>query len=98
MANDINLTDMETCYKMVRADVLKDLRLKSNTFTIGAELTCRLVPWGARIFEAPISYSGRTYLEGKKIKAIDGVKDVVGNSSLPPLRHAILRITRDFTC
>ena len=74
MANDINLTDMETCYKMVRADVLKDLCLKSNTFTLEPELTCRLAQWGARIFEVPISYSGRTYLEGKKIKAIDGVK------------------------
>ena len=74
MANNINLTDMETCYKMVRADVLKDLCLKSNTFTIEPELTCRLAQWGARIFEVPVSYSGRTYLEGKKIKAIDGVK------------------------
>ncbi len=74
MANNINLTDMETCYKMVRADVLKDLCLKSNTFTLEPELTCRLAQWGARIFEVPISYSGRTYLEGKKIKAIDGIK------------------------
>ncbi len=74
MANDINLTDMETCYKMVRADVLKQLRLQSNTFTLEPEITCRLAQWGARIYEVPISYSGRTYDEGKKIRAIDGLK------------------------
>jgi glycosyltransferase involved in cell wall biosynthesis len=74
MANDVNLTDMETCYKMVRADVLRQLRLQSDTFTLEPEITCRLAQWGARIYEVPISYSGRTYLEGKKIKAIDGVK------------------------
>ncbi len=74
MANDVNLTDMETCYKMVRADVLRQLRLQSDTFTLEPEITCRLAQWGARIYEVPISYSGRTYLEGKKVKAIDGFK------------------------
>ena len=74
MVNDVNLTDMETCYKMVRADVLRQLRLQSNTFTLEPEITCRLAQWGARIYEVPISYSGRTYLEGKKIKAVDGFK------------------------
>jgi SAM-dependent methyltransferase len=59
---------------MVRADVLRQLRLASNTFTLEPEITCRLAQWGARIYEVPISYSGRTYLEGKKIKAIDGLK------------------------
>ena len=74
MANDVNLTDMETCYKMVRADVLRELRLQSDTFTLEPEITCRLAQWGARIYEVPISYSGRTYDEGKKIKARDAVK------------------------
>jgi glycosyltransferase involved in cell wall biosynthesis len=74
LANDINLTDMETCYKMVRCDVLRGLRLQSDTFTLEPELTCRLAQWGARIYEVPISYSGRTYLEGKKVKAVDGFK------------------------
>jgi glycosyltransferase involved in cell wall biosynthesis len=74
MANDVDLTDMETCYKMVRADVLRELRLQSNTFTLEPEITCRLSQWGARIYEVPISYSGRTYDEGKKIKARDAVK------------------------
>ncbi|HUT92169.1 MAG TPA: glycosyltransferase [Thermoguttaceae bacterium] len=74
MLNDLNLTDMETCYKMVRADVLRRLRLKSNTFTFEPELTCRLAQWGARIYEVPIGYHGRTYEEGKKIRPLDGLK------------------------
>lgn len=74
MFNDLNLTDMETCYKMVRADTLKNLKLRANTFNIEPELTARLAQWGARIYEVPISYSGRTYDEGKKIGAKDAVK------------------------
>ncbi|MBI84068.1 MAG: glycosyl transferase [Planctomycetaceae bacterium] len=74
MFNDLNLTDMETCFKMVRSDVLKQLRLRSETFTFEPELTCRLAQWGARLYEVPISYSGRTYQEGKKIRATDGLK------------------------
>ena len=89
MANDVNLTDMETCYKMVRADVLRQLRLPSNTFTLEPEITCRLAQWGARIYEVPISYSGRTYLEGKKIKAIDGVKVLWRTAPLPLARSAV---------
>jgi SAM-dependent methyltransferase len=74
MLNDLNLTDMETCYKMVRADILKTLRLQGDTFTFEPELTCRLAQWGARIYEVPISYHGRTYEEGKKIRPVDGLK------------------------
>ena len=74
--NDLNLTDMETCYKMVRTDVLKQLRLTSSTFTFEPELTCRLSQWGARIYEVPVSYHGRTYQEGKKIRPIDGLKAI----------------------
>jgi glycosyltransferase involved in cell wall biosynthesis len=76
LLNNLNLTDMETCYKMVRTDVLKQLRLTSNTFTLEPELTSRLAQWGARIYEVPISYDGRTYAEGKKIGARDGVKAI----------------------
>jgi SAM-dependent methyltransferase len=76
LLNNLNLTDMETCYKMVRTDVLKQLRLSSNTFTLEPELTSRLAQWGARIYEVPISYDGRTYAEGKKIGARDGVKAI----------------------
>ena len=76
MLNDLTLSDMETCYKMVRADVLKQLRLRAETFTFEPELTCRLAQWGARIYEVPVSYFGRTYEEGKKIGALDGLKAV----------------------
>jgi glycosyltransferase involved in cell wall biosynthesis len=73
MLTDLNLTDMETCYKMVRADLMKALPLESDRFGIEVELTARLAQSGARIWEVPISYSGRTYAEGKKIDWRDGV-------------------------
>jgi len=74
MVNDLTLTDMETCYKMVRADILKRIRLTSNSFTIEPELACRLARCGARIYEVPVSYSRRSFQEGKKIRPIDGLK------------------------
>ncbi len=73
MLTDLNLTDMETCYKMVRADVLKSLPLVSNRFGIEVELTARLAKAQARIWEMPVSYNGRTYAEGKKIGWRDGM-------------------------
>lgn len=76
MINDLSLTDMETCYKMIRADVLRCLKLSSHTFTLEPEITCRLSQWGARIHEVPVSYVGRTFGEGKKIRPIDGVKAI----------------------
>jgi len=69
--NDINLTDMETCYKAVRADILRQIPLRSRRFGIEPELTTRLAQWGARIYEVPVSYHGRSYAEGKKIGAAD---------------------------
>lgn len=74
MANDLNLTDMETCYKAVRGDILKDLRLTSDRFGIEPEITARLAQWGARIYEVPISYHGRSYAEGKNIDWRDGMQ------------------------
>lgn len=73
MLTDLNLTDMETCYKMVRADLLKGLPLRTDRFGIEPELTARLAQARARIYELPISYDGRTYAEGKKIGWRDGV-------------------------
>lgn len=73
MLSGVNLTDMETCYKLVRADVLKSLRLTAERFEIEPELTMRLAQWDARIYEVPVSYRGRTYAEGKKI----GTKDAL---------------------
>jgi glycosyltransferase involved in cell wall biosynthesis len=71
---DLNLTDMETCYKMVRTDLLKSIPLESSTFDVEPELAIKLAKRGSRIFEVAISYSGRTYNEGKKIKWTDGVR------------------------
>ncbi len=71
--NDINLTDMETCYKAVRADILKQIPLKSKRFGFEPELTTRLCQWSIRIYEVPVSYHGRTFAEGKKIGWKDGV-------------------------
>jgi len=73
MLTDLNLTDMETCYKLVRTDLMKMLPLTSARFGIEPELTARLSQAHARIYEMPISYSGRTYEEGKKIGWKDGV-------------------------
>jgi glycosyltransferase involved in cell wall biosynthesis len=71
---DLNLTDMETCYKMVRSKLLKSIPLESSTFDVEPELAIKLAKRGSRIFEVPISYSGRTYGEGKKINWTDGVR------------------------
>lgn len=73
MFTNLNLTDMETCYKMVRAPLMKSLVLTSDRFGFEPEVTARLSQAHARIWEIPISYSGRTYAEGKKIGWRDGV-------------------------
>ena len=73
MFTNLNLTDMETCYKLVRADLLKRLPLTANRFGFEVEVTARLAQARARIWELPISYSGRTYEEGKKITWRDGI-------------------------
>lgn len=73
MFTNLNLSDLETCYKLVRADLLKKLPLTSNRFGFEVEITARLAQAHARIWEIPISYSGRTYEEGKKITWRDGL-------------------------
>ncbi len=73
MFTDLNLTDMETCYKMVKAPLMKSLVLTSDRFGFEPEVTARLAQAGARIWELPITYNGRTYAEGKKIGWKDGV-------------------------
>jgi glycosyltransferase involved in cell wall biosynthesis len=71
--NDINITDMETCYKAVRSDILKQIPLKSDRFGIEPELTTRLAQWNVRLYEVPVSYHGRSVAEGKKIGWRDAV-------------------------
>ncbi len=77
MLTDLNLTDMETCYKLVRRDLLKRLPLRANRFGFEVEITARLAQAGARVWELPISYSGRTYAEGKKITWRDGLAALI---------------------
>ncbi|HEY2805429.1 MAG TPA: glycosyltransferase family 2 protein [Gemmatimonadales bacterium] len=87
MLTDLNLTDMETCYKMVRSDVMKRLPLTSDRFGFEPEVTARLSQAQARIYEMAISYSGRTYAEGKKIGWKDGIAafwHIIRFNLLPP--------------
>ena len=90
MFTNLNLTDMETCYKMVRAPLMKSLVLTSDRFGFEPEITARLAQAKARIWEIPISYSGRTYEEGKKIGWRDGVAafwHIVRFNLFPPRRR-----------
>jgi glycosyltransferase involved in cell wall biosynthesis len=73
MLTDLNLTDMETCYKVFRADLLKKIKLRENRFGFEPEFTAKVAKARCRIFEVPISYSGRDYAEGKKIGWKDGI-------------------------
>ncbi len=73
---DLNLTDMETCYKAMTRAVARRLDLRSERFGIEPELTCKVGRLGVRIYEVPISYNGRTYAEGKKIGWRDAVQAV----------------------
>jgi glycosyltransferase involved in cell wall biosynthesis len=70
---DLNLSDMETGYKVFRAEVLKKIKIESNRFGFEPEITAKIAKIGCRIYEVPISYWGRDYTEGKKIKWKDGV-------------------------
>jgi glycosyltransferase involved in cell wall biosynthesis len=73
MFTNLNLTDMETCYKAIRGDLARSLHLTSDRFGFEVEVTARLAQAQARIYEVPISYAGRTYAEGKKIGWKDGM-------------------------
>lgn len=72
--NDINITDMETCYKAFRAEVIKGITVEEERFGIEPELTAKVAKQRLRIYEVPVSYQGRTYEEGKKIGWKDGVR------------------------
>jgi glycosyltransferase involved in cell wall biosynthesis len=70
---DTTLSDMETCYKLVPTDLMKDLDLQANQFDLEPEITCKILKRGINIFEVPISYVGRGFDEGKKITWRDGI-------------------------
>ena len=76
MFTDLNLTDMETCFKAFRTEVVKSLDLQEDRFGIEPEITAKIAAGGWRVWEVGISYSGRTYAEGKKINWRDGVAAV----------------------
>jgi len=73
---NLNLSDVWTCYKVFRAEVLQRVRLREDRFGFEAEITAKVARGGWRVFEVPISYYGRTYAEGKKITWKDGVRGV----------------------
>jgi glycosyltransferase involved in cell wall biosynthesis len=71
---DTTLSDMETCYKLIPTELIKDLDLRANKFDLEPEITCKILKKGVRIFEVPISYVGRGFEEGKKITWRDGIE------------------------
>jgi glycosyltransferase involved in cell wall biosynthesis len=76
MFTNLNLTDLETCYKAFRADVIKNLDLRENRFGFEPEVTAKLAKTKCRIYEVGISYNGRTYSEGKKVNWKDGFQAI----------------------
>ena len=73
MATNLNLSDMETCYKVFRREVVQQIHIQENRFGFEPEITAKISKLGVRIFEVAISYNGRTYAEGKKVGWQDGV-------------------------
>jgi hypothetical protein len=74
MATDLNLSDMETCFKAFRREVLESITVQENRFGFEPEITAKVAAGGWRVFEVGISYNGRTYDEGKKIGWRDGLR------------------------
>jgi glycosyltransferase involved in cell wall biosynthesis len=76
MFTNINLTDMETCYKVFRGEIVRKIRIEEDRFGFEPEVTSKVARMGCRIYEVGIGYSGRTYAEGKKINWKDGVRAI----------------------
>jgi glycosyltransferase involved in cell wall biosynthesis len=74
MFTNLNLTDMETCYKVFRREIIQAITIEEDRFGIEPEITAKVARMNARIYEVAISYHGRTYAEGKKIRSWDGVR------------------------
>jgi glycosyltransferase involved in cell wall biosynthesis len=74
MCSNLNLTDMECCYKVLRREVVERITIEEPRFGVEPEITAKIAALGVRIYEVPVSYSGRTYAEGKKINWKDGVE------------------------
>jgi glycosyltransferase involved in cell wall biosynthesis len=76
ITTNLNLSDMETGYKVFRSEIIRSIKLRSNRFGIEPEVTAKVARSGCRIYETPISYSGRSYAEGKKIGWKDGIQAI----------------------
>lgn len=87
MATNINLTDMETCSKVFKREVIQSLILEEDRFGFEPEVTAKIAAGGYRIYEIGISYSGRTYAEGKKINWKDGMRAVYVIARYSPVLH-----------
>ena len=74
MASCLNLTDMETCYKMFRREIIQKIKIEENRFGFEPEITAKVAHLKVRIYEVAVSYYGRTYAEGKKIGWRDGIR------------------------
>jgi glycosyltransferase involved in cell wall biosynthesis len=77
MGTNLNLSDMESCYKVFRREIIQRIRIEENRFGFEPEITAKVARAGVRIYEVPISYYGRTYAEGKKINWRDGVQALI---------------------
>jgi glycosyltransferase involved in cell wall biosynthesis len=77
MATNLNLSDMESCYKVFRREIIQSLTIEENRFGFEPEITAKVARAGVRIYEVAISYHGRTYSEGKKVNWRDGVRALV---------------------
>ena len=88
MFSNLNLTDMECCYKLFTREVFDQISLEENRFGFEPEVTAKVARLGARIYEVPVTYSGRTYEEGKKINWKDGFSALRLHPALQPLGKA----------
>lgn len=90
MLTNLNLTDMETCYKAVRAPIMKSITIEENRFGFEPEITAKLARLGCRIYEVGISYNGRTYEQGKKVNWRDGFRAIYAilKYNLAPLHRS----------
>lgn len=94
MVTNLNLTDMETCYKCFRKEVLEGLEIEERGFGVEPELTAKIARGGWRVYEVGVSYSGRTYAEGKKINWKDGFRALYCIAKYGVLRRATTRRSR----
>ncbi|MFT4658302.1 MAG: glycosyltransferase involved in cell wall biosynthesis [Ilumatobacter sp.] len=93
MFTDLNLTDMETCYKAFRRDVIQSIVIEEDRFGFEPEITAKVARLGVPIFEVGISYNGRTYEDGKKIGWRDGIRAVWCILKYSPVGHRLRRVS-----